>query len=436
MTPDTCVASALSALKGLNAFTSDRALRRYQLTVAQTGVFACPCPQTGKACTPVAHYLLPGQGVFYLFEGAAPFVVIAASLKDGFPLLCLATEDDVFWTGRPERTDLVAQAQSLLQRPPGQFIDPEQGPVVHIGDPNFAHCLWNEFPALNALSKRNHSARIAVHFDPLGILTRHCEVFAHEYRLADNRQALRGWSTAPVTMIGSTFCDTAARNAALALMGLQQPEKDPHTPRIWITLRDRGRTMENQLEFHHALITALSARHPRAQFLLDGFSTPADLDRPLYDSLRERFAARIAGGQKIARALMQNLPKVPIRDLTGMPLDQALSAAAGCHFYVAHAGTMQHKPAWLFPVRGIVHGNRASLSHGALTWCASMVAGSLSPAGLSQEIIQDSAVRGLPTLNDRNRDYFVTDIPRAVDEVLAHFEGVLLQDVSPRMAAN
>jgi hypothetical protein len=116
------------------------------------------------------------------------------------------------------------------------------------------------------------------------------------------------------------------------------------------------------------------------------------------------------------------LPGLDIRDMTGVPLDQSLRALSTCRFYVAHAGSMQHKCAWFYPLPGIIHGNRASLSPGALRWNAQQVAETVEPRGIGPEMLRDTVVRGLPAQNDRNRDYVITDIPQAVAAVLRAYE--------------
>jgi hypothetical protein len=85
---------------------------------------------------------------------------------------------------------------------------------------------------------------------------------------------------------------------------------------------------------------------------------------------------------------------------------------------------MQHKCAWLSGIPGMIHGNRAALRPAALRWNAAQMGGSLAPVGLSSDLVTDCDVRGLPRENERNRDYLITDVPRAAAEVVAAYAAV------------
>jgi hypothetical protein len=406
----------LDTAHALNAFVGEKTLRCYQLDILKAGSFTCTCPFTGTPCRPLAHYVLPGSGVLYYFKTTMPFIVMAASLKDGFPLLCAITSDNALWTGKPERTDLIALAQQLLNTTPAPMMNEALKPRITLGDPNFAHFMWNEFPALFEAIKHTRDFSINLRFDPLGVM----QGFAHQARLPVTKMTApaegKGWSEHPAVCLGSSVCGTSAKATLMTLMNL--PEQRRTKQRIWLSVRDQGRTMENQAAFLSALIAALYARNPKTEFLLDGFSAPMDVNRKIYDALRPKFAARIQGARKITAQLISDHSNARIKDMTGRSLNTALHAISTCDFYVCHAGTMQHKPAWFYPLHGLQHGNHASLSPGALRWPAQMVAETHAPSGLPTNLVQDTYVSGLPVQNDRNRDYIITDVPAAVQGVL------------------
>jgi hypothetical protein len=408
--------SFLASAQSLNAFVTKGALLSYQHDVLTTGSFTCTCPFTGILRQPSAHFVLPGSGILYHFDGPERFILLAASLKDGFPILCMITADNVIWTSKKERANLIPLARRMLTTEPTTKVTHSLRPYITIGDPNFAHFIWNEFPALFEAVQHTRNFDINLRFDPLGIT----EGFARQTgsTVSQDATAFQGkaWSRRPTVCLGSTFCNASAKNAAMALMGL--PARCISKPRLWITIRDQGRTMENQTAFLSALITTQTARAPDTEFLIDGFSTPMDMNRSIYDALHSKFAARIKGAQKIVSNLKSKHPNTHIRDMTGQPLNAALCAISTCSFYVSHAGTMQHKPAWFYPLNGLQRGNHASMSPAALRWSAQMVSGAKPPAGLDCDLIQDTDVSGLPIHNDRNKDYFVTDIPAAVRSVL------------------
>lgn len=433
--PPPYLPAAMKRLAALNTFASDRALRRFQLSLFENGSFAFLCPFTGRTVLPDAHYLMPGAGVQYRFGGPQPFILTAGSLKDGFPLLAIVTRETVHWACDGGPRDLVDHAQSLLQGPPPMPVDPTRAPQVHLGNPNFAHVIWNEFPALLELLRYKSRARFRIAFDPLGILQRACDNSGKRCSRVSNRAAFRGWSDAPVLMPGSTFCSADAMTHAHHLLALPPRMYPKGPPRIWITMRDRGRTMENQEEFLRNVIRRFHTRDPETEFLLDGFSCPEDLAMPLYDPMRKGFAARIAGAKSISARLEQALPEAHIIDMTGRPIGKALTEIASCSFYVSHAGTMQHKAAWFYPLQGFMHGNTASLSPAALRWTAQMTEGAIPPVGLWPEGVQDTAVRGAFARNERNRDYIVTDIADAASRVLAAFDAAQVRAATPMPVA-
>lgn len=409
-------------LTRLNTFQRGRALRLYQLQIAQCGAFTLPCPITGRTLTPSASYLKPHQAIFYRFEGVAPFIAIAGSLKDGFPLIEIVAEGDESPPGAASDSALRQIALTLLKVPDPPLPKPGAGASIPIGHPNFAHFLWNEWPALLALSNFGTNALLRPSYDALGLLSR-LKLPATAHPLTE------GWSRTPLTFIGSDRCAATDLNRARHLLGIERVEKQPH---IWITIRDRGRTPQNQVALLTAIIAKLHGHYPHLRFLLDGFSRPVAQAGNGYAGFQNAFAARIEGGKALARELKQALPGVPMTDLTGLPIDKALQKIACCQFYVSHAGSMQHKAAWLSGLPGILHGNQASITPAALRWCAAMAEGSLAPAALTADIVQDLEVQHMPNQTARNRDYMITDINRAADQTLAHYEETVRQDARRR----
>jgi len=427
--------ATMACINSLNRFTANRALRSYQLSLSASGSFSCVSPASGKVVQPCAHYLMPGAGVHYLFGGTAPFVLTAGSLQDGYPLLSIATADGQYRIGKRQPADLTQQARRLLHDPRCIPVDPSRRPQLHIGDANFAHCIWNEYPALLALLDHAPDVECHLSHDPLGVLRTTCATRNIPIIGLTNRAAARGWSVAPVVMPGSILCGSTALATVHRMLTLPAQAPPEDSPRIWLTIRDSGRTLENQDAFLCAVIRAFYTRDRNTTFVLDGFSRPMDLAGVPYDALRPKFSARIAQADAIAARIMSRLPMANITNVTGSPLRTALAEVSRCAFYVSHAGTMQHKPAWFYPIPGIIHGNRTSLSPAALRWAAQMVEGSIAPAGITPDIVQDTEVRGLPVHNDRNKDYVVTDVPRATAEVLAHFDATRAVGPSPMTAA-
>lgn len=407
----------------LNAFLSKGALRRYQDILLGEGRFTCPHPATGVQSILAGNYVIPGTAIFYYFAAEKPFVLVAASLKDGFPLLAAVTRNGVVWADKQERRDLIPFAQSLLATPVPSPLQPNARSRAIIGDANFAHFLWNEFPAFHATLKRHGNFDLDRRFDPFDLISTCAGKHGLPVQDLMTPGENSGWSIAPTTFLGATKCSSSDKAALMTHLKL--PAYTPSAERIWLTVRDQGRTMENQVSFLSAFITAQCDRNPDTQFLIDGFSTPMDLERPIYNALRPKFMERIAQAKSSVRTIANANPAAQIHDLTGQSLLAALRAIGTCGFYVSHTGTMQHKAGWLYPLPGVQHGNSASLTPAALRWPARMVEGALDPFGLEPSIIKDTAVRGLPVQNDRNKDYIVTDIPASVRLVLAQMDATL-----------
>lgn len=401
----------------LNQFIKDNALRRYQHDILRKGAFDYPDPRTGQIRKPFANYLLPGAAAFYLFAGSEPFILIAASLKDGFPLTAQVTASGVrALQDPPLRPDLIALAQTLLTDRNPLSIDPGRPPEVTLGDPNFAHFMWNEFPALHTALGLGHHFVLNRRFDPLGVLPQ----LAHAHNVSvhdlDAPNAGKGWKPAAITPLGSIHCAAAAKSALMSLLKL--PPAAPCRDTFWLTLRDKGRTLDNQIEFLSAFITRQRANSRHSHFYIDGFSCPQDLNRPLYGALRPKFTARITGAQRLAQRLIAAQPTARITDATGLSLVQTLKLIRRCGFYVSHTGTMQHKAGWFYPLAGIQHGNQASLTPAALQWPARMIAGAQAPFGITARHVMDTGHQDQPMHNARNTDYRITDIPAAVDDIM------------------
>jgi hypothetical protein len=358
----------IDKVASLNAFVASGALRTYQRDILTDRKFTFPCPFTGKLRSPNAHYVLPGSGVLYYIAAPRPYILVAASLKDAFPLLCVITAQDVIWFKKQERADLVTHAQNLLTTPPTHTVQNRLKPRITIGDPNFAHFLWNEFPALLEAIKHTTDFEVNLRFDPLGIMQRFTRNASLNLQQMTHPLESKGWSRSPAVCLGSTLCNTEAKVTAMTLMDL--PEPTPDRRRIWLTVRDQGRTMENQIPFLNALIAAQLSQDPDTEFLIDGFSMPMDAQRPIYKNLRPKFDARVQGANHIIAQIKAENPSAKLHNMTGKSLRAALIKLATCTFYISHAGTMQHKPAWFYNLPGLQHSNHASLSPAALKWPA------------------------------------------------------------------
>ena len=124
-----------------------------------------------------------------------------------------------------------------------------------------------------------------------------------------------------------------------------------------------------------------------------------------------------------------------------MNLSSALETISSCSYYVCHAGTQQHKIAWLFPRNGFVHG---VTTDSEAKWLAEHSECALVPSHFDPEIVgkvkfdekswrDDSWLSSLEnhwsqyliSRKKKNNDYIITDINLAVSRIMDdYFEKV------------
>lgn len=431
-TNDQQVSRTLEALRAGNAWISDRALRRFQMNIAETGRFTVPDPTTGEECQAEAHYYWPQNGCLYWFSGTTePFCVVAASVRLGCPVLALVTLESVYTVADSEASPLIAKAQEILGNNvcPDVRVDTTARPLVFTGHTNFAHHLWNEFPGLWHLAHSVSNFDVRILHDPMGNIAAFCKAHKICFDEVERTNAARGWQSRPTLVPGSVFCDGDVKTELMELIGLPLSWSPSPEPKIYMTVRERGRTLENQVEVLALIINKVLDCRPNAVFLLDGFSLPQDFERPIYDPVRLSFEERISGAQRLIGQISEALPRkqcAQLRDLTGMTLIDSVHEIASCHAYLCHAGTMQHKPGWFYSLPGVQHGNRASISTGSLRWTASMVEGAMVPEAVASNFVEDLGFTGTLQSNPRNRDYRLTDREAAVEDIFARLLRMLL----------
>jgi len=425
--------AAMAHLEELNRFTTHRALRAFQRTMLEQARLELISPMSGQSVAASACYLHPNGGALYWFEeaGHAPFLLLVSVLHRGYPALGFITAAGVVPAQADPGGALAEHGKKMMRlgRRPPQMLSGKGRANLCLGHPNFAHFMWNEFPALYAARDLGGAFTLQGFFDSLGVLETFCETHAIPLHMKNRPNAMRGWQARLCVCAGAEFCDAQAKGALLELCGLTQAKSGSATgPVFYVTLRDKGRTLQDQAAVLGHLLRALLERFEGSRVLLDGFSRPDDDGRVIYKTWRAGFQARIEGGRALARAITAALPPAMagrVDDLTGMGLRQALGAIAACDYYVAHAGTTQHKVGWFFDRPGTMHGNLASIGGGAPQWVAAQVADSRAPRVPDTAQIIDGAVEGMPRDTARNRDYALRDPDRVIGDILEHAAATL-----------
>lgn len=420
---DPFIENTLKDLRAANQWCGPQALYRFQQDLALTGKFQVRDAATGALCSAQAHFYAPPHGCLYWFDAEEPFCVIADSLRLGCPVLALVTAHNVYPVASSEGSPLIERARLLLKEKsrPERYIDSKARPLVCLGHPNFAHFAWNEFPGLWYLAGSGAAFDVQVLYDPLQLVEPFCTARNLNCSHIDDVESVQGWQERPIVIPGSVYCTADVKHDILALMGLPIEYHPTSEPRIYLSIRETGRTLKNQATILAGLANRLLDDMPNATLVLDGFSLPLDFDRPVYDRLRPTFETRIAGAKRIIASLVEALPaarRAHLKDITGVSLKEALWEIACCHAYVTHAGTMQHKAGWFYPLPGILHGNQASITPASLRWTASMMEGAIAPEGVDPALVEDQTVQGMPRDNTRNRDYSFRDADLMVDSMV------------------
>ena len=412
-----------AALQDSNAFLGCRSLRRYQDGLLADGHFIVPSPFAGAPVAVEAGFVRPTASIFYVFGGDPPFGVLAEETGRGYPLGALVTEggwtalDDGTLRQRPEALrDLLGQARQRGQA--WRAVAPTRAIVGHR---NFAHGLWNEFPALDLASRRGRVFSVAPIFDPLRLFRRHAAREGLDTGPVATSGTYTGWSDRPVTHLGAIHCGEDARIGMQALLFSAAMPRPDTRPTVYFSVRESGRTMVNQKEFIRTVCRRLAQATPGLRVLIDGFSVPADLADPIYDPLRDDIRAKVARTRKLTAALQRSIGRIAgltVTDLTGLDLLTALPVIGTASFYVVHPGTSHHKIGWVFPIPGVMHGNSENLSVPALRWHARQVCGVRVPVGLPAELVETLDTTDQRPRTMRNMDYRVTDVDAAAEFVV------------------
>ncbi|MFD1740187.1 hypothetical protein [Cypionkella sinensis] len=423
--PPPFLSETLDDLRALNSYVQPRILRRYQRCIATAQPFAVRSPWTGRMVQLSANRIITHHSISYLFDDceSPPFSVDAGALAAGFPLLQVRTGPHCWLiaTGNPIVIESKLKAQPAVHR-----IDWSKRPQVLIGDRNFAHFIWNEYPALHAVGRDLAADLLCLH-DPLLLLHASARkrpdlVLTH----VDDANTLRGWSDRMTGFLGAQYLDAEAKAAAVAhfrKLGQQDAIIGPH-PRLYVSLRFAPRSSLGQQDMITAVIIAFLSQWRQGSVVIDGFSMPEDFERPVYDDKRAAFVEREARSRDAAAAVIADLPMTmqgQIVDITGMRLTAAITTALSCDYYVCHSGTLQHKVGWFAEIPGFIHSNSTDIRFVARRWAGNQSHGSKIPAGPSPHLIRDvvGSWDGPISKRLRNSDYEITDLQALVSEMIA-----------------
>jgi len=382
-------------------FPEDRVLRYYQRDLAEHGRFELRLPDTDIVLRSGRAVMLADKSVFFGVQGRRDIVLAAARVGFTLPLCAVVLPPHravVTLHGSRWNIDAVA-AQQAVARFEAACVDwgePARPSgverLVVTGDANFAHHLWNQLGALEALLERCKSVTVLATHQPIAPLA---EIFADHPALTvkavppESLSRLDPRTTLPLGVAGKVVMRSVrARIMHLAARRASPGVRDFLTrthgkTRLWLTLRAQGRTALNLFD---ALIAVASdvLGDDRFAIVLDGYSRPNDYATNR-DYHRPTVEGAVAREGALAHALVAELvkrvgPSAQDRMFVGVGCDllDSLHLAANCHAYFAHHGTIQHKIGYFTTVPGMAHANPGILAG--------------DPAGGHRHVIEDPGI--------------------------------------------
>ena len=427
-----------------NAFIFNRSVRSYQSTILGGGTFSITCPITGDSLTPTYSVVYRSNVVGYRFESAEPFWVVCTRIDRGYPLAV------IFFPSRSQVFQIAGKIQGM-EPPAPLFVACEEiqstwlsevgsdntipatighrGPILVVGHQNFAHHLWNELSALECWAADSpplavSNLQILLMMEPLGPI---------ETIIPALQAATFIRNTAPITIvsermavrIGSTFVTSSIRQRIIALSSstprtklIEDKLKDA-SPIFWITARMGLRTCVNQAEFLSVVLQRISAKWPNSATIFDGFSYPEDFQSKLYHRLHVKYSQREKDTSKyIDDVISQSpIPSTAIAiNASGLSLMETIYLAGKAVYYISHAGSLQHKIAWIHNTPGYIHSCKAGITKSAGISYAGQIEGGIVPHLAPLDLVRDVIPEGI---NVATRNYnYTLDIDAVVQDIL------------------
>lgn len=414
--------------------------------------FRAVCPTTGQLCAPLRTLITRDKTVFTLYGGAPRFWLALSNLGKGYPPSALYFEDadlllkfdDPVWGVR--ETQISELQQALSDSASAHSIEVSEGQNLLVtGDQNFAHVLWNQLPALQALlsDEAFAEAKVAVTHEPLAPLEYLVPGLAPEriirlspLMLLHDVNRARAFINTPGSLKipaetverVKSVCESFATPEVRAI-GERLDADD--CPVVWISLREHERTALNQKDLIELLVRRIFEIYDSVNIVLDGFSLPSDISVN-YD-YSEDFAPTAAKTRMLADAIIEAVqplisdsPTKAIFNACGLAVADSLYLSSRASFYFCHHGTVQHKVGWIANCYGMVHSNTDILDGKPEQWAASMIENGVAPAYIKRSFIQDVEVSG-PSEDDRLQDlrkgnYIFMHLDRLVDDILVHMD--------------
>jgi hypothetical protein len=180
------------------------------------------------------------------------------------------------------------------------------------------------------------------------------------------------------------------------------------------------------MDFLLTLLERIFDAYRSAVVVFDGFSFPIGFFQDRHMSqYHTEFAGRAAATadfitelQHRAVANLGHWVSSRLCSISGISLAEAAYVGSVCNYYVCHAGTLQHKIAWLHNIPGFIHSPPVGNPSARAKWYADQVEGGIPPDTLPQQFVVATEIS--PNVRDvsRNSNYLIRDVPAAVDFIM------------------
>ncbi len=352
-------------------------------------VLTATCPSSGRSLSATRSLMAEANApIFYRFYGERVFDLAVGREGQGYiPLylhlpalrLVILLVDRYRWHGWDE----IDQLRALLiaeHRRVRAYLNRTDPPEVCalIDNRHFAHHLWNVLSGLERLIDNGVAQgvdRLLVAAEPIGPL----EALFPELdpaagappikraefpaligqALANNRLLLRPGGRVISDRLIRRVLDLAETQASAEARASVRRLRDQTGPVLWVTLRTENRTWVSQVPGITAIGGWLARDFPGAALILDGFSVPRGVPKPMPAEQARSIAREQVLADAIARALA---PHMPVCSLIGAPLLDCLLHTQVADAYLAHHGSVQHKIGWFADCPGVIHANRLVLT--------------------------------------------------------------------------
>jgi hypothetical protein len=415
--------------------------RQYQREIISEFALHIVSPFSGERVRCSRSIAVNGR-VFYHFQEAVDYFVASSAIRLGYPLTALFLPQAnrvLSWEGKRNIRSVLKGLSESFGSPRNNDSDISPARVVVLmGHKNFAHHLWNELSALNALlvgGPPTTSPQLILAREPLGAIDKiFPEIKGWKIRRLTGSRQLSANNASRLYVNLAGFNISAGLRARVVRHALvcATPKtrqlisriRDLNAPVFWISVRMFVPTFTNQREVMAAIATRLLENYPSCAILFDGFSLPEDWANT--DTEMQRFYQNAVEAERSEiEAIMAELRRQRppgdgqiVANVGGLGILDSIALAQVAHTYFCHKGSIQHKIGWTANPPGIIHGPRHVLENDPADWHASPLHDAIKPVAIDARMVEAATT-------DKQSNYRAVDCAELTSFVLDQFRKFL-----------